>query len=170
MTASHRGEPAGHDGRSTSAHRAEGMGVTSAQEVEELRLLVYRSFAQSGVAPRPADMAKVVGGWDRAQAALRSLAADRHLALDSRGSIVLAHPFAGRSFGFSVMGEATLWWGGCAWDSFAIPHLVAEAAVLVATRCGGCSTPIAVEVTSAEAPRGELSRASAARACSESRG
>ena len=130
--------------------------MTSAQEVEELRLLVYRSFAQSGVAPRPADMAKVVGGWDRAQAALRSLAADRHLALDSRGSIVLAHPFAGRSFGFSVMGEATLWWGGCAWDSFAIPHLVAEAAVLVATRCGACSTPIAVEVTRAEAPGGEM--------------
>jgi hypothetical protein len=138
-------------------HLAEGMGAApSALEVDELRLLIYRTFARSGVAPRPVDMAKFLGGSDRAQAALRVLAADRQLALDSRGSIVLAHPFAGRSFGFSVMGEVTLWWGGCAWDSFAIPHLVAEAAVLVATRCGGCSTPIAVEVTRAEAPRGEV--------------
>ena len=41
------------------------------------------------------------------------------------------------------MGEHTLWWGGCAWDSFAIPHLVeAEPSVLVATRCPACDTAL----------------------------
>ena len=34
------------------------------------------------------------------------------------------------------MGRETLWWGGCAWDSFAVPHLVdREPEVLVSTQC-----------------------------------
>ena len=46
----------------------------------------------------------------------------------------MAHPFATIPLGFSVMGRATLWWGGCAWDAFALPHLLPdELAVLVAT-------------------------------------
>jgi len=39
----------------------------------------------------------------------------------------MAHPFAAVPLGFSVMGPKTLWWGGCAWDSFALPHLVPDA-------------------------------------------
>ena len=41
------------------------------------------------------------------------------------------------------MGPRTLWWGGCAWDSFALPHLLraARTSVLVATRCPACGTP-----------------------------
>jgi hypothetical protein len=58
--------------------------------------------------------------------------------------------------GFSVMGSRTLWWGGCAWDSFALPHLVPDQApVLVATRCPGCSTPLAWDVGVAEPAQGE---------------
>jgi hypothetical protein len=58
--------------------------------------------------------------------------------------VVLAHPFATGPLGFAVMGERTLWWGGCAWDSFAIPHLVvAEPEVLVSTRCPACERPLA---------------------------
>jgi hypothetical protein len=48
---------------------------------------------------------------------------------------------------FSVMVARTLWWGGCAWDSFAVPHLVPdEPCVLVATRCPACGTPHAFVV------------------------
>src|SRR4030095_10863518 len=40
--------------------------------------------------------------------------------------------------GFAVMGARTLWWGGCAWDSFAVPHLLRdEPEVLASTRCPG---------------------------------
>lgn len=39
----------------------------------------------------------------------------------------MAHPFTAVPLGFSVMGQDTLWWGGCAWDSFAIPHLLPRA-------------------------------------------
>jgi hypothetical protein len=86
---------------------------------------------------------------------LRRLAAERHLALDSSDHVVLAHPFATVPLGFSVMGESTLWWGGCAWDAFALPHVVTtEADVLIATRCPACDTPHAWVVTSHSPPDG----------------
>jgi hypothetical protein len=89
-------------------------------------------------------------------AAIRVLAAARHVVLDADGAIVLAHPFATRSFGFSVMGARTLWWGGCAWDSFAIPNLVAdEPSVLVATTCPACATPHAWTVANDGPPSGD---------------
>jgi hypothetical protein len=67
----------------------------------------------------------------------------------------MAHPFATIPLGFSVMGRRTLWWGGCAWDSFAIPNLVpGEPEVLVATRCPACATPHAWTVTNVDPPPG----------------
>ena len=68
---------------------------------------------------------------------------------------MLAHPFATVPLGFSVMGRSTLWWGGCVWDSFAIPHLVTdEPEVLVATRCPACGTAHAWVVGRSSPPEG----------------
>jgi hypothetical protein len=54
------------------------------------------------------------------------------------------------------MGRETLWWGGCCWDSFAIPHLVPdEPSVLVATICPGCGRPLAWTVTRDGPPVGD---------------
>jgi hypothetical protein len=53
---------------------------------------------------------------------MRRLADQRHLVLDHDDAVVMAHPFATVPLGFAVMGTSTLWWGGCAWDSFAISH------------------------------------------------
>lgn len=112
-------------------------------DLEDLRLAIYRSFAETGSAPgydvlavglrvTPED---IVGG-------IRELAVQRHVVVDGAGAIVMAHPFAAVSFGFSVMSNDTLWWGGCCWDSFAIPHLLTDVPdVLVATRCPGCDRP-----------------------------
>jgi hypothetical protein len=92
---------------------------------------------------------------DDLDAAVGRLAAARHLVLDEAGEVVLAHPFATRSFGFAVKGARTLWWGGCAWDSFAIPHLVPdEPDVLVSTRCPGCDAALAWVVTRERPPEG----------------
>ena len=69
--------------------------------------------------------------------------------------MALAHPFGTVDFGFSVKGTHTLWWGGCVWDSFAIPNLVpGEPSVLVATTCPGCGRPHAWTVTSDGPPEG----------------
>ena len=119
----------------------------AAVDLEEVRLAVYRSFAETGRAP-------AAGSLD--EAALHELHDERHIVLGPDGEIVMAHPFSATPLGFSVMGRATLWWGGCAWDSFALPHLLSnEPDVLVATRCPGCDAALAWVVGREAPPAGD---------------
>jgi len=75
---------------------------------------------------------------------------------DSGDRILMAHPFASIPLGFSVMGANTLWWGGCAWDSYALPHLLPdEPEVLVATRRPGCGAALAWSVGREVPPAGD---------------
>ncbi|MGH8937827.1 MAG: organomercurial lyase [Actinomycetes bacterium] len=124
---------------------------------EDLRLAVYQGFVSTGHAPSVGNLADRSGvAVDDVRAALGRLAAARHVVLDEAGRIVMAHPFASVPLGFSVMGRRTLWWGGCAWDSFALPHLVvAEPDVLVATRCPACDAAHAWVVGRDGPPRGD---------------
>jgi Alkylmercury lyase len=125
-------------------------------DAEQVRRTIYRALASTGRAPERAELAAELslsaGAVDEA---FDALAEAHHLVLDADGRIVLAHPFATRSFAFSVMGARTLWWGGCAWDSFAIPHLVPdEPSVLVATTCPACDAPLAWTVDRSAPPAG----------------
>ncbi|MGH8793163.1 MAG: organomercurial lyase [Stackebrandtia sp.] len=124
---------------------------------EDIRVEVYRSFAETGAPPDLSALAEVAEvSREEARDALRRLADAHHLVLDSADRIVMAHPFASVPLGFSVMGERTLWWGGCAWDSFAIPHLApGEPEVLVSTRCPGCGAAHAWVVNREGPPAGE---------------
>ena len=126
-------------------------------ESEDLRLAVYRTFADTGRAPRAAELAEEFGaGLPAVTGGLDELARARHIALGDQGQIVMAHPFSAVPLGFSVMGASTLWWGGCAWDSFALPHLLTgESEMLVATRCPACQRPHAWNVGSRRPPDGE---------------
>jgi hypothetical protein len=123
---------------------------------EDLRLAVYRSFADSGTAPHPDALASQFDvSADVVRDGLEDLAAARQLALDANGCIVMAHPFSSVPLGFSVMGTSTVWWGGCAWDSFAMPHLLTwEPDLLVATRCPACEAPHAWNVGRSAPPPG----------------
>jgi hypothetical protein len=109
---------------------------------EDVRLAVYHALATTGTCPEPRALAALLAADEHEiRNTLRRLTVARHLALGEDDRVVMAHPFATIPLGFSVMGSSTLWWGGCAWDSFAIPHLVdAEPDVLVATRCPACDT------------------------------
>lgn len=134
-----------------------GLGGLDALDVEDVRVAVYHEFAQSGRAPSTDDLARrfgvTPGAIDRA---LLSLADARHLVLDGDGAVLMAHPFSSIPLGFSVMGAGTLWWGGCAWDSFALVHLLTEEPeLLVATRCPGCSAPHAWNLTRTAPPTGD---------------
>jgi hypothetical protein len=122
--------------------------------LEDLRLAAYRSFAETGHAPSAAMLAEQLG-TNKAEinSGLEMLAHNRHVVLSKDDEIVMAHPFSAVPLGFAVMGAATLWWGGCAWDSFALPHLVHEQApMLVATRCPACDTPLAWNVDADQPP------------------
>ena len=80
-------------------------------DAEDLRLAVYRAFAETGRAPEPDELAAKLGTEAREVAAgLAGLARSRHLALGDQGQIVMAHPFSAVPLGFSVMGARTLWW------------------------------------------------------------
>ena len=126
-------------------------------DLEDIRLSIYTSLASTGRAPDPAALAATLGAdRDEIEAGLRRLAAARHLALDTHGRVALAHPFSTVDLGFSVKGARTLWWGGCIWDSFAIPHLVPdEPEVLVATTCQGCGRAHAWLVGREAPPNGD---------------
>jgi hypothetical protein len=123
---------------------------------ENVRVAVYRTLAHSGLAPDIESLAaSVEASPDEVRAHLHELADARHLVIDDDDNIVLAHPFSAIPMGFSVMGRETLWWGGCAWDSFALPHLLPdEPEVLVATTCPACSRPHAWTVSRLHPPDG----------------
>lgn len=125
--------------------------------IEDVRLAVYRSFAAAGRAPTRVELETTTGCIaEQVGVALRELAEARHLVLDEHGEVVLAHPFSAVPLGFSVMGARTLWWGGCAWDSFALPHLLPdEPEVLVATRCPGCGRALSWVVGRESPPSGD---------------
>jgi hypothetical protein len=126
-------------------------------DLNELRLFVYGQFADRARAVGPDDVATAFG-LPAAEAldALRALDDAHLLVLDSgRQRIVMAHPWAAMPMGFVVASDTQKWWGGCAWDSFAIPSLV-RAPCLVATHCPACGRVLALDVH-ADAPPGPSS-------------
>jgi hypothetical protein len=137
-------------------------GLTEVSEdlVEDVRLCIYRALAATGVLPPAQHLVDLAGNATRLAHCIEVLRDRRHVALDADGHIVLAHPFATRSFGYSVMSEDTLWWGGCAWDAFALAHLIPPTTasptgeMLVATRCPACGRPLAWVVSRERPPVG----------------
>jgi hypothetical protein len=123
---------------------------------EDIRLAVYKQLAKTGRAPEVPALAEHFGVRKRdVRDALEALAAARHLVLDDDDRVVLAHPFATVPLGFSVMGVRTLWWGGCAWDAFAMPSLLPhEESVVVATTCPACGMAHAWNVNRVGPPGG----------------
>jgi hypothetical protein len=98
----------------------------------ELRAEIMRSFAATGEPP-PVD--------DRET--LEALAAQHVVALDDRGHILMAHPFADHREGVQVTSGARTWWGSCAWDGLGIVAAlelmeaeVTEGSVALAVRDG----------------------------------
>ena len=125
-------------------------------DTEDLRIAVYDRFRR-GQIPWVAALANDLSvTQEEVRAELATLAAQRHLALGADGEITMAHPFTAVPLGFSVMGHDTLWWGGCAWDSFALPHLLPDQGpMLVATTCPACERAHAWQVDNREPPAGD---------------
>jgi hypothetical protein len=124
---------------------------------ERVRHAIYSQLASTGTAPTPSDVAEAFDTiTEVVERTYDDLATARHIVLGSGYDVVMAHPFATVNLGFSVMGMSTLWWGGCVWDSFAIPHLVPfDDEVLVATTCQGCGSAHSWVITTREPPQGD---------------
>lgn len=127
----------------------------NAEMLENVRLAVYGALVRTGQMPSSDVLVQIAGSVTRAGEAIARLADQRAWALGPDGTIVLAHPFATRSFGYSVMSATTLWWGGCCWDAFAIPHLVPDAApAIVAGACPACDRALSWRITTSAPPEG----------------
>ena len=70
-----------------------------------LRRAIFEAFASGSPLP---------------EADLSSLAAQHVVALDERGALLMAHPFANHTDGARVDSGGRTWWGNCAWDAFGI--------------------------------------------------
>ena len=122
--------------------------------IQEVRLHIYRTFADLGKAPSVDQISEFLElPVAEVKNTLLQLAEGKHLVLNEEYEIVMAHPFSSVPLGFSVMGEKTLWWGGCSWDSFALPNLLNQE-VVVATSCPNCKNAHAWRVNPENPPQG----------------
>lgn len=95
---------------------------------------MFRHFADHGVAPSSADLARIVSvSASDVRCALGALAAAHLLVLEKSGRIEMAGPFSGIPTPFRLTSGDRSWWGNCAWDALAIPPLVGVQATLSAT-------------------------------------
>jgi hypothetical protein len=129
-------------------------------DLPELRLYVHRELADQSRTVTTADVAQHFDVPEGAAlAGLRALHDAHLIVLDgARERVAMAHPWAAAPMGFVVASSTQKWWGGCAWDSFAIPALVGEKC-LVATHCPGCGTPLALDVAPDSPPSSDPAQA-----------
>jgi hypothetical protein len=123
--------------------------------LKDVRFRIYEAFAKYGIPPTPEDLARDSSlTISEIQKVLQELATTRNIVTDEHYRILMAHPFSSIPLGFSVMGSSTLWWGGCAWDSFALPNLLSTE-VVVATTCLNCSQSHSWRVDPNTPPQGQ---------------
>lgn len=122
---------------------------------QAIRLYIYETFVNRGIAPKISEISNHFDfSINQTEGLLLQLAQARHIVLDDKCEIVMAHPFSSIPLGFSVMGSNTLWWGGCSWDSFALPNLLRQEMV-IATTCPSCGSAHAWRVDPSTPPQGE---------------
>lgn len=122
-------------------------------DVSDIRMAVYRYFIVNGRDPGVSELANELGlSPEEIKDGMQFLARQRLVLLDGEsGELLMAHPFSARNMGFVVAGSRQKWWGGCSWESFAIPMLVGERC-LTSTRCKGCGAPFAIDVAPGSPP------------------
>jgi hypothetical protein len=129
-------------------------GPALAPAEREVRLVIYRTFADLGRAPSVAELAGATARSEPVvRAALRALHDAHAIVLTpARDAVRIAHPFSAAPMGYVVAADGPgpagyagdrMWWGGCAWDSFGIGAALGEA-VAIRTRCPGCGRELMV--------------------------
>ena len=113
----------------------------------QIKLAIYRHFAETGQGPSPADVAERVG-TDVAGVleVYPKLRAQRVLALEADGfSIRMAPPFSGVPTQHIVIAGGMQYYANCAWDSLGIPAALHRPAV-VHSRCEQSGEPLHLEI------------------------
>lgn len=113
----------------------------------QVRLALYRHFAETGRAPSPADVARRAGvDPDAVLDSYRALASKRLLVLDTDGaSIRMAPLFSGVSTQHVVEAGGVRFFANCAWDALGIPAAL-RAPGTVRSRCEQSKEPLLLHV------------------------
>jgi len=113
----------------------------------QVKLAVYRHFAETGCRPEPGAVASRAGvSVDRVLEAYQGLRAQRLLALESDGaSILMAPPFSGVETQHRVEAGSVSYFANCAWDALGIPAALHVPGV-VHSRCEQSREPLVLDV------------------------
>lgn len=113
----------------------------------DVKLAVYRHFAETGERPSPAQVASRSGvPVSEVLEAYRRLRAMRVLVLeDDRTSIRMAPPFSGVATQHLVTSGGVSYFANCAWDALGIPAALQQPA-MVRSRCEQSKEPLLLEV------------------------
>jgi len=119
----------------------------------DVRVEIYRHFAEIGSAPTHVDIAheldlepaEVEGSYRRL--------ADDHVIVLAPGSpyIWMANPFSAVPTPFAVQSGDQRWWGNCIWDALGILALVGRDGE-VRTSCPDCGEALTVSVADGRVP------------------
>jgi len=113
----------------------------------QVKLAIYRHFAETTVRPSPADVAGRIGvPLEEVLAVYPRLRAQRVLALESDGtSIRMAPPFSGVPTQHETEVDGKRYFANCAWDALGIPAALHRPAT-VHSSCGESREPLELEV------------------------
>ena len=114
----------------------------------DVRLHVYRTFADRGTPPSVDETAAALGSSAGDVAAAYRRLADAHAFVLAAGSldVWLANPFSAVPTAFRVESERGAWWGSCVWDGLAILAMLGIDGT-VSTACADCEEPLPLRVT-----------------------
>jgi len=114
----------------------------------QVKLSIYRHFAETGQGPSPADIAASVNsGIDRVLDAYNRLRAERVLVLEPDGaSIRMAPPFSGVPTQHRVEVAGIEYYANCAWDAFGIPAALQSPGTIY-SRCEQSGDPLQLKVS-----------------------
>ena len=113
----------------------------------QVKLAVYRHFAETGNGPSPEDVANRIGSEvGRVLEAYGDLCAKRVLVLDTDGaSIRMASPFSGIPTQHVVKSGGKQYYANCAWDALGVPAALRQPGT-VYSRCEESGEPLRLEV------------------------
>ena len=113
----------------------------------QVKLAIYREFADSGRAPSIEAIAARTGlPRDAVLEAYRSLRAQRLLVLEPDGAtIIMAPPFSGVSTQHRVESKGVEYYGNCAWDALGVLAALHQPGT-IRSRCEQSGDPLVLEV------------------------
>ena len=113
----------------------------------QVKLAVYRHFAETGRRPSPEEVGRRAGGdVPTVLAAFQRLRAQRVLALEADGvHIRMAPPFSGVPTQHVVEAGGKSYYANCAWDALGVAAALHQPAV-VRSRCAQSGEPLNLEI------------------------